>query len=90
MRPKLNAVNQYTIEQLKQVLYCRDDIRGLVAQDRAMGRSDADIEMRMSDCLDEVYDSYQQRAESKYELPREKFDQIYTILEGIAEKVSLG
>ena len=90
LRTPLDQLKQkYTLDQLKQVLWCRDDIRGLVAQDRAMGYDDADIEARMGDYLDEVYDSYQQRAESKYGLSEEEFEQIYTILEGIEGRVSL-
>lgn len=90
MKYPLDQLKQkYTTDQIRQVLYCRDDIRGLVAQDRAMGYDDEDIERRMGDYLDEVYDSYQKRAESRYGLTEEEFEQIYVVLEGIAGRVTL-
>lgn len=80
---------KYSLDQLRQAKYCRDEIRGLVLQDRNLGYSDDEIENRMGDYLDEVYESYQQYSEHELGLPEKDFDYIYTVLEDIDEPIKL-
>ena len=79
---------QFTDEQLQEVKNCRDEIRGLVWQDRELGYSDDEIEETMGDYLDEVYESYQQSAYVNYDLSENDFERIYRVLESIDGIVS--
>lgn len=88
--PELESLKkEYSTEELKSVLYCRDEIRGLVWQDRAMGYSDEEIEESMGKYLDEVYNSYQESAYVDYGISEKEFDRIYTIMEDIDGLVRL-
>lgn len=78
---------KYNIDLLRQVRYCRDEIRGVVQQDRDSGYSDDEIESKMGDYLDEIYESYFKTAEEEYGLSEEEFDYIYQVFEDIEGKI---
>ena len=80
---------KYSRSLLSEIAYCRDEIRGLVGQDRASGYSDDEIEAKMGDYLDEVYSDYFHVAANEYGVTEEEFDYIYQILEDIDGPVVL-
>lgn len=94
-RPKslLNSVEglkqKYCYDCLRQVSYCRDEIRGLTNQYRRRGFGNEVIEQEMGDYLDEVYSDYLEVAQDYHGLTEEEFDHIYNVMEEIDGPVIL-
>lgn len=73
----------YSADQIREVGYCRDEIRGLANQYRRRGYDDSEIEEVIGDYLDEIYEVYQKSAGEDFGLTEAQFDEIYSILEDI-------
>ena len=89
----LNSIDRlrrkYSYDCLKQVSYCRDEIRGLANQYRRRGYDDEEIEKKIGNYLDEVYNDYLEVAEEQYGLSEDEFDFIYNVMEDIDGPIEL-
>lgn len=80
---------KYSIDALLQVKFCRDEIRGIKQPEIDGGYDEIEVENRIGDYLDEIYEEYQEVAEREYGLSEEEFDYIYQVMEDIPGLIEL-
>lgn len=80
---------KYSTDVLLQVKFCRDEIRGIKFAEIDCGYDEVEVEDRIGDYLDEIYEEYLKIAEEEYGLTEEEFDSIYEIMEDIPGLVEL-
>lgn len=79
--------HNYDDRILQEIIYCRDEIRGLKSQ--WFGYDDEEIESNIGNYLDEVYDSYKAPLVERGLISDSEFDRIYSIVECIPGKIRL-
>lgn len=80
---------KYSSDVLLQVKCCRDEIRSIKFNEIEVGYDESEVEERIGDYLDDIYESYLKIAEEEYGLTEQEFDNIYETMEEVPGLIEL-